>query len=75
MDERQKLLDEKLGVQGWERRTVIGEPRLSEIVEEYQFLGFEVHLEPVVAGDPETGCDECFDQHDTTRIVYTRKQQ
>jgi hypothetical protein len=30
---------------GWKRQTVIGEPRLSEIVQNYKAMGFEVHVE------------------------------
>ncbi|MBK8758849.1 MAG: hypothetical protein IPM03_00015 [Sulfuritalea sp.] len=30
---------------GWKRQTTIGEPRLSEIVKNYQTMGFEVHVE------------------------------
>jgi hypothetical protein len=30
---------------GWKRQTTIGEPRLSEIVQNYKAMGFEVHVE------------------------------
>jgi hypothetical protein len=44
---------------GWARQTTIGEPRLSEIVENYKSMGFEVHVEEFKAeGD---GCNTCFD--------------
>lgn len=29
---------------GWVKQTTIGEPRLSEIVENYRQLGYEVHV-------------------------------
>lgn len=37
---------EDLARAGWERKTTSDEPRLSEIVEMYKEIGFEVHLEP-----------------------------
>ncbi len=62
---------------GWERRTTLDEPRLGEVVEGYQALGFEVHLEPF---DPTAkggkGCTVCFEVPDAAvrfKTVYTRK--
>jgi glutathione peroxidase-family protein len=65
---RDKILNE-----GWEKRSTIDEPRLSELVKTYEELGFEVLLAPF---DPynEPGCTECMKtspQH--YRIIYTRK--
>ena len=37
-----------LNKEGWTRQFTSDEPRLSEAVELYKSLGFEVHLEPVV---------------------------
>ena len=45
---------------GWTKQTTIGEPRLSEIVENYQQLGYEVTViehPAAVSGD---GCNTCF---------------
>lgn len=45
---------------GWTRQTTIGEPRLSEIAENYRNMGYEVHVieHPVEAsGD---SCNTCF---------------
>ena len=75
MNIKQRQLDEELAKQGWERRTVLSQPRLSEVIDEYKELGFEVHLEPVRYGDPDTGCDVCFDSPDSIQIVYTRKKK
>jgi hypothetical protein len=65
---------------GWERRSVACEPRLSEIVEAYEAIGFEVHLEPLPAreemdaGACEGGCTVCFDaDREKYRIVFTRR--
>ena len=62
----------------WNRRMVASEPRLSEIVEAYEQLGFEVRLEPVGPDDPywdEDGCTVCLEDEAVakeTRVVYTR---
>lgn len=44
---------------GWIKQTTIGEPRLSEIVENYRQLGYEVH---VIEHREESGggCNTCF---------------
>ena len=73
MNVEQRQLDEKLAKQGWERRTVLSEPRLSEVIDEYKELGFDVHLEPATSGDPDTGCDACFNPDERVMIVYTRR--
>lgn len=68
--------EEELASQGWTRRTVTDEPRLSEVVEEYQSLGFEVRLEPIDPGNGhDQGCDACWQGKglaDQFRVVYTR---
>jgi signal recognition particle subunit SEC65 len=68
------------GEGGWVRRMVVSEPRLSEVVELYESLGFEVRLEPVDTSDPgwsEEECTLCLDDPDLaerTRVVYTRRR-
>ena len=59
---------------GWEKRTTLDEPRLSEVVAMYQKLGFEVRQEPFEPGG-ESGCSDCLkaDQH-RCRTVYTRRR-
>jgi hypothetical protein len=53
------------------------EPRLSEAVEEYRSLGFEVHLEdvdPQACAASET-CTACFEQPGAAarfKIIFTR---
>lgn len=49
----------ELLAEGWIKQTTIGEPRLSEIVENYRTLGYEVH---VVEHREESadGCNTCF---------------
>lgn len=46
--------------QGWIKQTTIGEPRLSEIVENYRKMGYEVHvIEHPVETDGDS-CNSCF---------------
>jgi hypothetical protein len=64
--------------EGWERRMVASEPRLSEIVETYENLRFEVRLVPLDPTDPgwdEVECTACLEdpaEAERTRVVYTR---
>jgi len=46
---------------------------LQEAVEMYESIGFEVHLEPVIAGETEEECDLCFQtEAKTYYTIYTR---
>ncbi|WP_025323410.1 hypothetical protein [Deferrisoma camini] len=65
---------------GWVRRSVASEPRLSEIVETYRSLGYEVRLLPAAAvcgsGKEGAACTACFDgDPDPNRyqVVLTRE--
>jgi hypothetical protein len=72
--------EEELITAGWEKRFVACEPRLSEMVEIYEEIGFEVHLEPLPSKEEadsescETGaCTVCFDaDRECYRIIFTR---
>ena len=69
-------MSEELEKEGWVKRTTIDEPRLSEIVEEYESLGFDVHLEPVKVEDIDEECRRCYqNQIDKIRTVYVRKRK
>ncbi|NWF93314.1 MAG: hypothetical protein HXY46_10385 [Syntrophaceae bacterium] len=67
--------EEELKKEGWEKRFTIDEPRLSEMVEQYKELGFEVLLEPV-----DTSSEECFSCFidpafsDRYKTIYTRRK-
>ena len=63
---------EELEKMGWERQTTYDEPRLSELVDMYKELGFEIRLEPFNPDD-EPGCSECM-KADPARYktIYTR---
>lgn len=66
--------EDELKKQGWEKRFTTDEPRLSEMVEQYKELGFEVLLEPVDTSSEEcTSCltDPAFSDH--YRTIYTRR--
>jgi hypothetical protein len=65
---------DELRRQGWEERFVACEPRLSEWVENYTEMGFEVHLEPLPVDYAAGECCECFKQdRDKYRIICTRR--
>lgn len=67
--------EEELEKEGWTRRFSASEPRLSESVQMYEELGFEVHLEPFdVESDEE--CHECVEGfEDTIKVIYTRPRK
>ncbi|MDP2134066.1 MAG: hypothetical protein Q8J99_10690 [Sulfuritalea sp.] len=54
---------------GWVRQTTIGEPRLSEIVQNYKAMGFEVHVEEFKT-EGESGCTTCFDAGQGLGFMY-----
>ena len=65
--------EEELKKEGWEKRFTIDELRLSEMVEQYEELGFEVLLEPVDTSSEEcTTCITAF--RDRYKTIYTRKR-
>lgn len=70
--------EEELISLGWEKRFMADEPRLSEMKEMYESIGFEVLLEPLpgkeeLASCVESGCTACMDvDPDRYRIIYTR---
>ena len=66
--------EEELKKEGWEKRFTTDEPRLSEMVEQYKELGFEVLLEPVDTNSEEcTSCITAFS--DRYRTIYTRQKK
>jgi hypothetical protein len=52
--------ESELLAQGWVKQTTIGEPRLSEIVENYRNMGYEVHVIEHPAEDTGESCNTCF---------------
>jgi hypothetical protein len=45
---------------GWTKQTTIGEPRLSEIVENYRALGYEVQVVEYKEAESGDSCNTCF---------------
>jgi hypothetical protein len=71
-----KGLRKELEKGGWIKQTTIGEPRLSEIVELYKSLGYEVRLEPVKLDELDEECRKCYElEEDKVRTVYIRKKK
>ena len=67
-------LGEDVEITGWERRTTTDEPRLSELVELYEELGFEVMLRPISREELGQECQECYlAEPERFRTIYTRK--
>ena len=63
-------MSEELEKEGWIKRTTIDEPRLSEIIEEYESLGYEVHLEPVKLEDLDKECKGVIKARLTNSRMY-----
>jgi len=68
-------MSEELKKKGWIKRTTLGASRLSEIVNDYKSLGFEVHLEPVNLDELDKECRRCYGKEaDKFKTVYVRKR-
>lgn len=66
--------EQKLAKGGWTRQNTIDEPRLSELVELYKLLGFEVKIEPVTKKEME--CMKCIETNlDRYKTIYTRQKR
>ena len=68
--------EDKLKSEGWEKQFTAEEPRLSEAVELYKSLGYEVHLEPVIGEEESEECQACFEEMaDKYKTIYTRPKK
>ncbi|MFQ6106108.1 MAG: hypothetical protein ACE5QF_00765 [Thermoplasmata archaeon] len=65
--------EEELAKEGWEKQSVLSEPRLTEAMEMYEELGFEVLVEPIDPEELEEECKECF-VGEQCKVIYTRKR-
>ena len=66
--------EEKLTAKGWTKQSTHDEPRLSEMKEMYEEIGFEVHMEPFNP-DNEPGCSECMKPDpDRYKTIYTKQK-
>lgn len=63
--------------QGWTRRFVADEPRLSEAVELYKSLGYEVRLKPANFDVTSEECKKCLMCMNSNRykVIYTRPKR
>jgi len=70
-----KSQEERLKRKGWTRQFTTDEPRLSEAVELYRSLGYEVHLEPATFNKENETCKSCI-QADCRRYktIYIRRK-
>lgn len=69
-----KLAD--LERQGWQRQFTTEEPRLSEAVELYRELGYEVRLERACEELPLPECATCYDTFcDKYKTIFTRRKE
>ncbi|MDO8310771.1 MAG: hypothetical protein Q7T25_02400 [Sideroxyarcus sp.] len=66
----------ELIAQGWIKQTTIGEPRLSEIVNNYRNMGYEVSVIEHTVVESEDDCNCCYSADaKTVQVVgdiYTR---
>ncbi len=66
--------EEALKKEGWTKRFTTDEPRLSEAVDQYEEIGFEVLLEAVDTSSEEcTSCITAFS--DRYKTIYTRPRE
>jgi hypothetical protein len=78
----EETITRDLESRGWCRQFIAAEPRLSEAVEMYRELGFQVHLEPLPtqvkshnekAQDAGNKCRACFEgTEDQHSIIFTK---
>lgn len=59
--------------EGWERRSILDEPRLSEVVEMYEQMGLEVKVVELEVDNTDE-CQTCLEPG-THKVVYTRKKK
>jgi hypothetical protein len=66
--------EETLIGEGWKKQATYDDPRLSEMVEIYRQIGFEVHLEPFKP-ENEDDCTGCMQSTPGLyKTIYTRKK-
>jgi hypothetical protein len=64
----------QLEAEGWQRQFTADPTRLGEMVEFYQSLGFEVHLETACEEMPLQECASCFQQFcDQYKTIFVRR--
>jgi len=67
--------EKELKRKGWIRQFTTDEPRLSEAVELYQSLGYEVHLEPANFNEKSETCKACIQANcGKYKTIYIRRK-
>ena len=70
-----KSKEEELKMEGWMRQFTTDEPRLSEAVELYRSLGYEVHLEPAAFNEENETCKACVQADcQKCKTIYIRRK-
>ena len=74
---KSRSVDTELRTQGWIRRFAADEPRLSEAVELYKSLGYEVRLEPATIDNVGEECKKCLLHKDCReyKTIYVRLKE
>ena len=78
MGDKKTSKEDELKEKGWNKQNTIGEPRLSELVELYKSLGFEVHLEPIRLDELDDECRRCLAlevKDNKVKTVYTKRKK
>jgi hypothetical protein len=70
LSQEKRRRGDELKEQGWMKQNTIDEPRLSECVELYESLGYEVRLEPATPREFEE-CRKCYELAEKTAAVKT----
>ena len=66
----------ELEKQGWQLQFTTDEPRLSEAVELYEELGYEVRVEPACNELPLPECTTCYERFcDRYRTIFIRRSK
>lgn len=66
--------EEKLISEGWQKQATYDDPRLTEMVEIYEEIGLDVHLEPFNP-ENEKGCSGCMQSMpELYKTIYTRSK-
>jgi hypothetical protein len=66
--------EEKLISEGWQKQATYDDPRLTEMVEMYEEIGLDVHLEPFNP-ENEKGCTGCMQMMpELYKTIYIRNK-
>ena len=68
-------VEKELRREGWVKQFTTDEPRLSEAVELYKSLGYEIHLEKAEFNKDNETCKTCFQVDcNKCKTIYIRKK-